>query len=216
MENVVSSLTYGATLKGAQAEFRVWAPAPDELTLRLKSRSEQQDISMLRDGEDFVATAPAVAGDRYSYVFLRRIGCARSGVTISARWSAWAATEIVDPAAFRWSDAGRRGFELGDHVLCGDTASGTLLRPKEPSTAAVAACRSRAAGRADAAHRPRSPAAPARIGRSRNAAFVQALQNLGLEPLAATCRSTTAPASGGLDALRRYAAEIVALAQTSS
>jgi len=116
VENVVSSLTYGATLKGAQAEFRVWAPAPDKLTLRLESRSGQQDISMLRDGEDFVATAPAVAGDRYSYVF-------SDGLAVPDPVSRYlpegvhGSTEIVDPAAFRWSDAGRRGFELGDYVL---------------------------------------------------------------------------------------------------
>ena len=116
MENVVSSLTYGATLKGAQAEFRVWAPAPDELTLRLKSRSGQQDISMQRDGEDFVAMAPAAAVDRYSYVF-------SDGLAVPDPVSRYlpdgvhGLTEIVDPAAFRWSDAGWRGFDLSDYVL---------------------------------------------------------------------------------------------------
>ncbi len=71
---------------------------------------------MDRDGEDFVATAPAVAGDRYSYVF-------PDGTAIPdpvARFlpdSVHGATEIVDSAAFRWSDSTWRGRELRDYVI---------------------------------------------------------------------------------------------------
>ena len=56
------TLSYGATLRGKEAEFRVWAPIPHEITLRLtRTGAEPQNIPMRRDGEDFVAVAAAAA-----------------------------------------------------------------------------------------------------------------------------------------------------------
>ena len=111
------SPAYGATITGDKRQFRVWAPLPEKLTLRLqRAGSSDQEIPMDRDGEDFVATAPAVAGDRYSYVF-------PDGTAIPdpvARFlpdSVHGATEIVDSAAFQWSDSTWRGRELSDYVI---------------------------------------------------------------------------------------------------
>ena len=111
------SPAYGATITGDKGQFRVWAPLPEKLTLRLqRAGSSAQEIPMDRDGEDFVATAPAIAGDRYSYVF-------PDGTAIPdpvARFlpdSVHGATEIVDSAAFQWSDSTWRGRELRDYVI---------------------------------------------------------------------------------------------------
>lgn len=63
------TLAYGATLRGDEAEFRVWAPKPRSITLKLwRSGREAVDVPMRRDGEDFVADVAAAAGDRYAYV----------------------------------------------------------------------------------------------------------------------------------------------------
>ena len=75
----------------------------------------------------------------------------------------------------------------------------------------MAARGARAAGRADAAHR-RARRRRRRCGRQeRNTAFVQALQKLGWT-VGRNVQIDYRSASGGLDALRRHAAEIVALA----
>jgi maltooligosyltrehalose trehalohydrolase len=111
------TLSYGATLNGNQAEFRVWAPIPREITLRLmRVGAAPQDIAMHRDCEDFVVTAPAAAGDRYAYVL-------DDGTPVSDPVSrllpegVHGPTEIVDPFALRWSDREWRGLELRDYVI---------------------------------------------------------------------------------------------------
>ena len=117
MEKVVSTLAYGATVNDNQVEFRVWAPAPEKLTLRVKNRAGQQDIPMKRDGEDFIATAPAASGDRYSYVFADGLAVP-DPVSRFLPEGVHGPTEIVDPAEFRWSDRDWRGFRLPDYVIC--------------------------------------------------------------------------------------------------
>ena len=104
-------MSYGASLNGDQAEFRVWAPIPSQITLRLmRAGAEPQDIAMQRDGEDFVATALAAVGDRYAYVL-------DDGTPVPDPVSRFlpegvhGPTEIVDPSAFRWSDQEWRGRE---------------------------------------------------------------------------------------------------------
>ena len=116
VENVVSSATYGASLNGSQAEFRVWAPAPDKLILRLQTRSGFQDIPMRREGEDFVATAPAGAGDRYSYVFPDGLAVP-DPVSRFLPEGVLGPTELFDPASFPWSDTDWRGFGLRRYVI---------------------------------------------------------------------------------------------------
>ncbi len=110
-------LQYGATLAGGEAHFRVWAPIPGSITLRLQRQgSGPCDIPVTRDGQDFIATAEAAAGDRYSYV-------PDGGTPLPDPVSRFlpdgvhGGTAIVDPAAFRWTDTGWRGPELKDYVL---------------------------------------------------------------------------------------------------
>ncbi|HZP25010.1 MAG TPA: malto-oligosyltrehalose trehalohydrolase [Terriglobales bacterium] len=127
MKSATRSLTYGATLTGASAEFRVWAPAQRNVKLRLLQGSDenprsgakpadQPDIPMQREGEDFVATAEASAGDRYFYVL-------DDGLAIPDPVSRFlpggvhGPTAILNTDAFRWSDEGWSGLELRDYVL---------------------------------------------------------------------------------------------------
>ena len=114
MKSGTNNLTYGAAPAGYTAEFRVWAPAQGSLKLRLLSGA--RDLPMQRDGEDFVATAPAVEGDRYFYVL-------DDGLAVPDPVSRFlpdgvhGPTLIVDPNAFKWTDQDWRGLELRDYVI---------------------------------------------------------------------------------------------------
>jgi maltooligosyltrehalose trehalohydrolase len=113
------TLSYGATLNGTEVEFRVWAPFQGEITLRLvRSGGMPEDIPMRRDREDFLATANATAGDRYFYVL-------DDGMTVPDPVSRFlplgvhGPTEIVDPAAFPWTNSNEKwpGLDLREYVL---------------------------------------------------------------------------------------------------
>ena len=110
-------MSYGANLHGEHAEFRVWAPFPSCVLLRLmQAGAGSQDLPMRRDGHDLIATAAAAAGDRYSYVL-------DDGLPVPDPVSRFlpegvhGPTAIVDPAAFVWSDQDWRGLKLRDYVI---------------------------------------------------------------------------------------------------
>lgn len=71
---------------------------------------------MLRDGEDFVATAEARVGDRYAYV-LDGSQPIPDPVSRFLPQGVHGATEIVDPALYAWSDEGWRGLPLEEYVI---------------------------------------------------------------------------------------------------
>ncbi len=117
MATANQTFSYGANLRGKEAEFRVWAPIPNGISLRLaRTGAKPQNIPMRRDGEDFVATAAAAAGDRYAYVL-------DGGPPIPDPVSRFlpegvhGPTEIVDPAGFHWTDDGWHGLALRDYVM---------------------------------------------------------------------------------------------------
>ena len=111
------SQTYGTTIRGNQVDFRVWAPTPKQITLRLLRPDRQpEDISMRRDGEDFIATAEARAGDRYEYL----IDGSKPIPDPVSRFlpeGVHGPTEIVDPSLYSWSDDGWRGLLLEDFII---------------------------------------------------------------------------------------------------
>ena len=114
---VTKNLSYGATFLGDHVDFRVWAPRPPNITLRLmRAGGEPEDIPMRRDGEDFVMAARASQGDRYAYI----LDGSRPLADPVSRYlpeGVHGPTEIVDPAAFRWSDNSWHGLQLRDYVI---------------------------------------------------------------------------------------------------
>ncbi len=117
MKSGTQNFLYGSAINGGNADFRVWAPLPEKLTLRLFRRGgNSHDIPMLREGEDFVVTAEALAGDRYAYVFPDGLA-APDPVSRFLPDSVHGPTEIVDPAQFSWSDSTWRGLVLRDYVV---------------------------------------------------------------------------------------------------
>ena len=109
--------SFGATLNSSEAEFRVWAPAQKSIKLRLISKGGGvNELPMQRDGDDFVANVAASAGDRYWYVL-------DDGLAVPDPVSRYlpegvhGPTEIVDPAAFCWTDSSWRGLDLRDYII---------------------------------------------------------------------------------------------------
>jgi maltooligosyltrehalose trehalohydrolase len=110
-------LPYGATVRGAEVEFRVWAPIPRGITLRLiRADGQSKEIMLDRDGEDFVASAPASASDRYAYI-LDGSQPVPDPVSRFLPESVHGPAQIVDPAAFRWSDENWRGLDLREYII---------------------------------------------------------------------------------------------------
>ncbi len=121
----------------------MWAPFPQEVTLRLEAAGKApQNIAMRRDAEDFVVTAQAAAGDRYSYV-IDGHDPVPDPVSRFLPEGVHGPTEIVDPSEFRWSDEEWRGVPLEDYVIyelhvgtftpkgCFDSAIGKLAYLKD-------------------------------------------------------------------------------------
>ena len=109
---------HGATVRGAETEFRVWAPSAKQITLRLSCKGQpERDVPMSRDSDGtFTATLAASPGDRYFYVV-------DGGKPVPDPVSRFlpegvhGPTEIVDPVAFEWHDEGWRGRKLDDYIL---------------------------------------------------------------------------------------------------
>jgi maltooligosyltrehalose trehalohydrolase len=113
----IQNLAYGATTLGDQTEFRVWAPKPDAITLRvLRNGRPPQDIPMRREGEDFLVTARAAAGDRYAYL-VDGSQPVPDPVSRHLPEGVHGPTEIIDPCRFQWNDDGWRGLSLLEYVI---------------------------------------------------------------------------------------------------
>ncbi len=107
----------GATcLPDGLVHFRVWAPRCRRLDVEVVGPSPARlAMTALADGY-FEAVAPGAPGLRYWYVLdgdRRRPDPAARALPESVHGPA----EVVDPAAFRWTDAGWRGRPLAEYVL---------------------------------------------------------------------------------------------------
>jgi len=68
MKSVLRLLSGGATVVGDEAEFRVWAPNAEKVTLRL-IECRHRDVPMDREPDGtFTAASITRPGDRYFYI----------------------------------------------------------------------------------------------------------------------------------------------------
>jgi maltooligosyltrehalose trehalohydrolase len=99
-------------LAGDRTEFRVWAPTPSEVRLRVGGREHALEPAGLGMYE---ATVEARAGEDYVYVL-----DGAEHPDPATRWQPGGLrgpSRIVDPAAFAWTDAGFAPPALGDSVI---------------------------------------------------------------------------------------------------
>ncbi|MGE0407387.1 MAG: alpha-amylase family glycosyl hydrolase, partial [Candidatus Korobacteraceae bacterium] len=108
-----AKLTYGASVRARQTEFRLWAPQARSVSLRLPNKG---DYPMQRQGEDFVLTLPCAAGSRYAYS-LDGGDPRPDPVSRLLPEGVHGPTEVVDPALFRWTDADWRGLDLRNYII---------------------------------------------------------------------------------------------------
>src|SRR5581483_11384372 len=113
MTIAATSLLYGANVAAGQTSFRLWAPEARSVTLRLVGRG---DYPMQRQGEDFVLSLPARAGERYFYL-VEGSDPRPDPVSRFLPEGVHGPTEIVDPAEFQWTDSQWRGLDLQHYIL---------------------------------------------------------------------------------------------------
>ena len=100
-------LPFGAEPDEAGVDFRLWAPAQDEVHVRL---GDGRRARMTRDEEGFfgVRLGGGAAGMRYRFE-LGRGGCVPDPASRFQPEDVAGPSEIVDPAAYAWADARWRG-----------------------------------------------------------------------------------------------------------
>jgi maltooligosyltrehalose trehalohydrolase len=106
----------GAWPEHDQCEFRVWAPAAHQVTLRLMREGAEQDLRMTQDAEHFSLTAHAHPGDKYFYI-LDENKPVPDPVSRLLPEGVHGPTEIVSPQQFAWSDDTWRGLNLKDYII---------------------------------------------------------------------------------------------------
>src|SRR5437868_5751898 len=114
MKSATLNLMYGATLEGGRAEFCVWAPNAQQVSLRLVGG---RDLPMERatDGT-FTVRAPARAGDRYFYLFDDHKPLP-DPVSRLLPEGVHGPTAIIDADTFAWTDQDWRGRDLRDYIV---------------------------------------------------------------------------------------------------
>ena len=107
-------LSFGAEIVPDGVRFRLWAPDTDAAALTLDD-GRQFPMAMGRDGWFELTTAEAAAGTRYRYRIADTFY--PDPASRSQPDGALAASMVVDPTAYEWSDSGWRGVPWADAVI---------------------------------------------------------------------------------------------------
>lgn len=107
----------GARVESGGVLFRVWAPGRERVEIVLYGPDAERVAPLAPEGEGYFAARVAGAGPGTRYKL--RL----DGEVYPDPWSrsqpdgVHGPSEVIDPAAFRWSDAGWRGVALEDLVI---------------------------------------------------------------------------------------------------
>jgi maltooligosyltrehalose trehalohydrolase len=110
------ALPFGAELTEGGVRFRVFAPAAQTLKLKLEDRREPLEMHRSEAGWFELTTDQAQAGTRYRYVL-------PDGTAVADPVSRFqpedlsGPSEVIDPGAYRWTDAAWRGRPWEEVVL---------------------------------------------------------------------------------------------------
>ncbi len=108
----------GANYSNGRTKFSVWAPQAKKAVLRLlPMQDEKRELAMDKRGDTFVLTADAKPGERYFYLVDDDPLQLPDPVSRLLPEGVHGPTEIVDPAAFRWTDQNWRGVEYRDYII---------------------------------------------------------------------------------------------------
>lgn len=107
---------YGASSKGGQTEFRVWAPKAKRIQLRvLNGTGADRQMKRMPNG-DFQLTTDAQPGDRYFYLVDDDPLRLPDPVSRFLPEGVHGPTQILDPDRFRWTDQNWSGLEFGKYI----------------------------------------------------------------------------------------------------
>ncbi len=131
-------LTLGATVAaGGGVDFLVWAPRPRRVQLRLESgpgAPAVHEMERTSSGYHRLHHPAAAAGTRYRFVLDGEMSCPDPASRFQPE-GPHGPSEVIDPRAYRWSDAGRRGITPHGQVLY-ELHLGTFTREGTWSAAA--------------------------------------------------------------------------------
>ncbi len=108
-------MPFGAQLEPGGVRFRLWAPAAARVELVLAA--EQFAMTPVGDGFFELTTASAAAGSRYGFRIDGRDLVVPDPASRSNPEDVHAASEVVDPAAFQWTDDAWRGRPWDESVV---------------------------------------------------------------------------------------------------
>jgi maltooligosyltrehalose trehalohydrolase len=108
------TLSFGAIPTGSGTQFRVWAPKARLVRVRLE-RGELLNMPVESPGI-FTTSAQVGPGERYFYM-LDQGRAVPDPVSRYLPEGVHGPTEIVDPKAFRWKDAGWRGIARDEYII---------------------------------------------------------------------------------------------------
>jgi len=110
----LAQMQFGATCREGTVEFRLWAPRARQVRLAVE---EMSPVEMQRDDDGWhTARLPGGAGLRYSFVL-------PDGLQVpdpASRFQpddVFGASEVIDPAAYAWTDASWRGRPWEEAVI---------------------------------------------------------------------------------------------------
>jgi malto-oligosyltrehalose trehalohydrolase len=112
-------MPFGAALaENGEAEFRLWAPAAARVDLRTEARGERATMAMPRceNGWRSIRVPRAPAGTLYQFVVDGGLAVPDPASRFQPR-DVHGPSELIDPAAFDWPDAGWRGRPWHETVL---------------------------------------------------------------------------------------------------
>ncbi|NUQ22280.1 MAG: malto-oligosyltrehalose trehalohydrolase [Gemmatimonadaceae bacterium] len=111
------SLERGACVNRAGTRFSVWAPKAKRVEVVIEGEDTRSVVLEAREGGAFEGRVPGVgAGTDYRF----RLDGGEPRPDPVSRWQpegVHGPSRVVDPAAFRWSDAGWRGLAMADYVI---------------------------------------------------------------------------------------------------
>ena len=111
-------LPVGAEVVGGGVHFRVWAPGHTSAVVVLESGAAAGEYPLDLDSDGYVsALVPgAAAGDRYRYHLDGKEWLADPASRYQPEGPA-GPSQVIDPAAFAWTDAGWKGLNLRGQVI---------------------------------------------------------------------------------------------------
>jgi maltooligosyltrehalose trehalohydrolase len=121
-------MPFGAECQSdGSVRFRFWAPAADQVVLRLFDNQDEQDFGMNAAGEGWfeLTTATAQPGMRYAF----RIGGEQSVPDPASRFQPAGVhdpSEIIEPNAFRWPDDESWRGRPWEEAVCYELHLGTF------------------------------------------------------------------------------------------